>query len=78
MELWMDDAVVVITRPIPQFELSFELCYGGYMRQIWSGAFARHDFMDHGDDYYLTLYYRGTMGLCQREGEDDTACVPLT
>ena len=23
MELWMDDDVVVITRPIPQFELSF-------------------------------------------------------
>ena len=28
MELWMDDDAVVITRTIPQFELSFELCYG--------------------------------------------------
>jgi hypothetical protein len=28
MELWMDDDAVVIMRPIPQFELGFELCYG--------------------------------------------------
>ena len=45
--------VVVITRPFPKFELSFELSLGDN-EQIWRGAFG-HGFMDHGHDCYLVL-----------------------